>query len=68
MNNNKKNIPGGSPKQKTPSLGVFVELAPNYKNDYRSVISITFISDILFHIVFHIVFYIYYFCMREQRQ
>ena len=36
---------------KAPLLGVFVELAPNEKNDYRSVTSIAIISDIIFHMV-----------------
>ena len=35
---------------KVPSLGVF-DFSILKKNDYRSVISITFISDIVFHLV-----------------
>ena len=41
-----KNLTGGFPKQVT-SLGVFDFL----KNDYRSIISITLISSVVFHMV-----------------
>ena len=47
-NNNNKNLPGGSPKQSTIAGSFWLSIK---KNDYRSVISITFISDIVFHMV-----------------
>ena len=43
-----KNLLGGSPKQSTITGSFWLSIL---KNDYRSVISITFISDIVLHIV-----------------
>ena len=50
MNNN-KNLPGGSPKQSTIAGSFCCVDFRLKKNDYRSVISITFLSDIVFHLV-----------------
>ena len=51
MNNNNKNLPGDSPKQKHHRWEFLLSWLPIKKNDYRSVSSITIISDIIFHMV-----------------
>ena len=43
--------PRGSPKQSTITGVFWSSKAPIKKKDYRSVIDITFISDIVFHMV-----------------
>ena len=48
MNNNNKNLPRGSPRQNTIAGSFWVSIK---KNDYRSIISIIFMSDIVFHLV-----------------
>ena len=45
-----KNLPGVSPKQKHHHWEFLLSWRLIKKNDYKSVISITFISDIVFHL------------------